>query len=163
MLRKLRFWHWLWAMAAVGAVMLSIPLHTEFYGSPLDVRFWYTGAEALRYLSSLDAETARRYLFHEVLDLGFMAFYSGFFWSAWPADARRWRKLSFVPGFLDLVETSGIMALLLVPDLGIRDGLGGIIATATPIKYVAFYASLAGVVMGWSRHRIRVNRAKERS
>lgn len=153
MLRNLRYWHWLWAMAAVGAVMLSIPLHAEFYGSPLDVRFWYSGSDALRYLSSLDAETSRRYLVHEWLDLGFMAFYSGFFWSAWPADARRWRMLCFVPGLCDLVETSGIIALLLMPDLGIRDFLGGIIASATPIKYVAFYASLAGVVIARAKGR----------
>lgn len=163
MFQRLRFWHWLWAMLAVGAVMLSIPLHPEFYGRPLDVRFWYSGAEALRYLGSLDPETSRGYLIHELLDLGFMAFYSGFFWSAWPVGARRWRRLGFVPGVLDLVETSGIIVLLVQPDLPLRELFGSVIASATPIKYIAFYALLSVVVTGWIREWIRLKRESARS
>lgn len=162
MLEKMRPPHWVLAGATVGGAMLSIPLQREFYGAPLDVRLIYSGADALHYLLSLDPATARSYLLHELLDLAFMVFYSGFFWSAWPRTPH-WiwqaRLFGLLAGFFDLVETSGIIALLLNPELEARGAVAGVIATATPIKYVVFYSALSVVIAGW----LRLRRAKVQS
>jgi hypothetical protein len=121
--------------------MLSIPMQ----GRVLDVRLVYSGADALAYLDSLAPDARQRYFVHEMLDFGFMAAYTGMFVSAW----RSHPLLVFwpwLPGLLDLVETSAIAWLLRFPQSESREQLAWVMSIATPLKYFFFYTALAWVL-----------------
>ena len=132
--------------AIVGAVMLSIPLE----GRILDLRFWYTGAEALQYLESLSVDAGRQYWLHELLDLVFMSSYSWAFFVFWPVSGRlaNWRALSLLPGALDFIETFGILLLLSACSVLPRAPIATAVSSVTPIKYLAFYGVLIFELVG---------------
>ena len=137
--------------------MLSIPQT----GKILDLRFFYTPAQALEYLGSLkvggQGDAWSRYWMHEWLDLGFMAFYTMAmvaFWKATPRldGLRRLRWLPWGAGALDLIETASILVVLSSVDAGTGAGavnaaLAGVMAVATPGKYVCFYSTLVAIVV----------------
>lgn len=146
---------WLWVLLAAvcGLTMLSVPQQ----GRILDLRFWYTAQDALDYLASLQGETRSRYLIHEWLDFGFMGFYSLALAGFWK---RHWRlqMLPWLPGFLDFVETSSIVAILCEPERFARLGL--LISISTPVKYLFFYGVIISILFsaifpGWMRRSKR--------
>lgn len=87
-------------IAAVPMLLLPTP------GS-LDVRFYYSGAEASAFLNGLSATQAHTYLLHEWWDLLFLTAYS---WLLVKLLRTPW---AVVPGVLDLVETTVIIGALL--------------------------------------------------
>jgi len=145
-------WLWFLAAAACGGVMLSIPQE----GRILDLRFWYSGQDALDYLQSLQGEARDRYRIHEWLDLLFMAFYSLAMAGFWKGP-RRTRLIPWVAGILDFVETALILVLLTQPASSgdLEQALASGIATVTPLKYVFFYGTLFWILsarlLPWGR------------
>ncbi len=85
--------------AAVPMLLLPTP------GS-LDVRFYYSAAEARTFLAGLSPSQAHTYLLHEWWDLLFLTAYSWLF-------VRLLRTpWAVVPGVFDLIETTIIIAVL---------------------------------------------------
>ncbi len=138
-IRRLR-WFWLAAAALCGLAMLSIPQQ----GRILDLRFWYTGQDAIDYLASLQGESRGRYINHEWLDFGFMGFYSLALAGFW-RGARHLRLLPWFPGLMDFIETGQIVAILYRPESG--PWLASTLAMSTPVKYVFFYGVIAAIVL----------------
>jgi hypothetical protein len=73
----------------------------------LDGRFFYTISEAKEYLNSLSAIERDRYFWGEIVDYWFMINYSWIFYLIIP------KKRVFIPGFLDVIETSMILIFLI--------------------------------------------------
>jgi hypothetical protein len=132
-------WIWVFAAAACGGIMLSIPQE----GRILDLRFWYSGQDALDYLQSLQGEARDRYQIHEWLDLIFMGFYSLAMAGFWRGPKRS-LFVPWVAGILDFIETALILVLLIKPTWSgeLEVTLASGIATVTPIKYIFFYSTL---------------------
>jgi len=76
----------------------------------LDARLYYTGDQARELLGGFNASERLAYFHNELLDFLFMATYSAllFLWARRVLPAR-FRWIAFVPGVLDLIETSFIL------------------------------------------------------
>ncbi|MES2527552.1 MAG: hypothetical protein V4598_10710 [Bdellovibrionota bacterium] len=97
MKNKKTFVFFLLVAACSGIPMLMIGLKQT-----LDVRLFYSHAEAMSWLTSLSESQRADYLLNEYLDLGYLLGYTGmFFLLAGP--------LGLIPGILDLIETVPII------------------------------------------------------
>jgi hypothetical protein len=74
----------------------------------LDGRYFYTSLEGISYLESLSEHQMFNYLCGEILDFWFMVNYSWLFYLFVP------KKIVFLPGLLDFLETSLIVIYLVV-------------------------------------------------
>ena len=81
----------------------------KYFGPPgkLDGRFFYTIGEAKDYLINLSIIERDRYFWGEIVDYWFMINYSWIFYLIIP------KKIVFIPGFLDLIETTMIIIFLI--------------------------------------------------
>lgn len=98
---------------AVLSVMMVL-IGSDFKG--LDLKFYYTGAEALKILSSLSLEQRQRYSFIECLDFIYISIYTSLLlWNLRKLGGRRLFCLGVIPGLCDIVENVGIMFWLQSP------------------------------------------------
>jgi hypothetical protein len=74
----------------------------------LDGRYFYTSVEGISYLESLSEHQKFNYLCGEIFDYWFMVNYSWLFYLFVP------KKIVFLPGLLDFLETSLIVIYLVV-------------------------------------------------
>jgi hypothetical protein len=95
-----------WLPPVLLLVIAAVPMLLLPTPGSLDVRFYYSGAQARAFLTGLSAAQAHTYLLHEWWDLLFIAAYS---WIFVKLLRTRWALL---PGALDFVETTMIIGAL---------------------------------------------------
>jgi len=122
-------------------------------GALLDGRLHYSGNDAAAFIAALGAHGRRLYVVHECFDLAFIVTYSLLLREL--AVYCRLRgavssPLPFIPGGLDLLETTGILALLGVFPAEQRE-LAGALGFCTLFKWLAAAALL--IALSWSRIR----------
>jgi len=126
------------ALPILFAIMYSMGIRDA-----LDMRLYYTPAEAAQYLSSLSPARASLYFCHELFDLLFLSTYTALLYFAlefvWGSSSP-FKFLGLLPGFFDLFETVGILIALQVgPSPFIVSWLG----IATFLKWI----TSAGVIL----------------
>jgi hypothetical protein len=119
----------------------------------LDARLYYSYADIQRLFLDLGTRGRALYFSEEIYDLTFLTSYTILIVQAVQGLFRR-RQIDFtratlffcaVPGFFDLIETSGIMVLLKRwPDLGYY--LPHIVQLATPLKWGTGFVLLIYVI-----------------
>ncbi len=134
--KKKAFVFFLLVAACSGIPMLMIGLKQT-----LDVRLFYSHAEAMSWLTSLSESQRADYLLNEYLDLGYLLGYTGMFFVLLG-------PLGLIPGILDLIETVPIILHLnhmmdLPAFLGIVSGVkwisGVVIGLLIVRKYFRMY------------------------
>ncbi|MBO9666310.1 MAG: hypothetical protein J7501_05805 [Bdellovibrio sp.] len=104
----------------LGCIALIMLLATmvQIWGSQksLDIRLYYTAADAKSFFAELSPAETAAYIRHELFDLAFIGTYSllFFFWlqRLFP-QKKLFVALGFVPGLLDFIETTSILGVLL--------------------------------------------------
>jgi hypothetical protein len=94
---------WLHVTLILSAILMKI------FGpaGKLDGRLFYTISEATNYLTGLGPLEKKNYLYGEIVDYWFMINYSWIFYLIIP------KKIVFIPGFLDFIETTMIIIFLI--------------------------------------------------
>lgn len=101
----------LWAILAIIATII-IKIGSQ---DTLDARFYYTGAEAAKYIKSLSEKDNYRYLVTELFDLSFIITYTGIFYLSLKRiffNNKKIKYLALLPAAFDLVETKTIIECL---------------------------------------------------
>lgn len=121
------------ALSGIPMLMIGLP-------KTLDVRLFYSHAEAMSWLTSLSESQRADYLLNEYLDLGYLFGYSGmFFLLAGP--------VGIVPGILDLIETVPIIL-----HLKFGYALPVFLGFVSGIKWIS--GALVGMFIIWKYSRI---------
>jgi hypothetical protein len=151
MINQFRWWYYfkmgLFFSVGITAIILITELvfiFTLFSQNALDGRFCYSVAEISTLFNTIGEAGRNAYFHREMVDCCFLASYT-FFILFWMNRLYRSRKkplpvgailLGLLPGFLDLIETSGVMILLKqYPDMS--QWLATTLTFATPLKWMA--------------------------
>ncbi len=98
----------------------GLAIHFWGYDGPLEMNFYYSKDEAIRFFSGLTSEETHTYLRSECFDFLFLFSYSVLFFR-WLnrlfSDSSFCRWLGIVPGMFDLIETftSSLILMGVVP------------------------------------------------
>lgn len=101
----------LWAILGIIATII-IKIGSQ---DTLDARFYYTGAEASKYINSLAEKDVYRYLVTEIFDLCFIVIYTGIFYLSLKRiffKNEKIKYLALIPAAFDLIETKTIIEWL---------------------------------------------------
>lgn len=125
--------------------------------SSLDARLYYGAAEALGFLSGLGPRGRSEYLLHECIDVGFIVIYTLFLRELtghWRLRKGVLGLLIFAPGSADLLETTGILALLSLYPAS-PSPLAAAVGCCTSLKWTSFAVVSIAVLIGLLRRRPR--------
>lgn len=105
-------------MLALWAIFLIFILTFAKLGSPdiLDTKFYYTGAEATKFFSSLSDKAAFHYLVNQFFDLGFIVVYTVLLFLSLKRVFYKVPSIKFfaiVPAGFDLFETKTVIECLM--------------------------------------------------
>lgn len=143
-----------------GLIVLTLSLHVGLGILPpglniLDVRPWYSGAEAESYFEALGALGRAQYVAHQWVDVFFMGTYTLLFTLLCRRyHAPSWlRRMAFAPGIADALETFGILAVLgAYPQ--VSHGAYVALGVFSALKWLAFAAFVLGCGrVAWRRKR----------
>lgn len=135
-------------------LLMIIIINSEMTNSTLlEMRFYYSGAEARDHLSQLSPHDSDTYRTLAGIDLFFIAAYTVatcYFIKIYFSGAFLW--LGIIPGFIDLIETVGILfALRTQPLQNYFDFLGLVTAAKWTIVVLLFLVIIALLVHRWTR------------
>jgi hypothetical protein len=99
----------------VASAIILIAMNKIAPADILDARLYYNQMEVWSFFTSLSPEEAGSYFLNELLDLVFICIYSSILYLSFKrltAWKKSWRQIAWLPGFFDLIETSGILITL---------------------------------------------------
>jgi hypothetical protein len=98
----------------VSLILTGIIMHVLSPAQKLDSRFFYTYEQATSYLENLSELEKKNYFSAELFDLWFMLNYTWLLFLGWQKNvsSKKMLWIAFIPGLLDLFETSLILNYL---------------------------------------------------
>ena len=105
-------------IVALWAIFLIFIMTFAKLGSPdiLDTKFYYTGAEATKFFSTLSNKAAFHYLVNEFFDLGFIVVYTAILFLSLKRVFYKVPNIKFfaiLPAGLDFLETKTVIECLM--------------------------------------------------
>ncbi len=104
-------------MYCLASLLVSgLAIHFCGFGGPLDMKFYYSENEAIRFFGGLTGVEVTTYLRHELFDFLFLICYSALLYRTLKhlfPDQSFYRVLGIAPGVFDLIETSTITLILI--------------------------------------------------
>lgn len=126
-------------LAFCGVLVAAFFMHQQNIRNSLDVRFFYTAADAAAYFQALSGDESLRYFKKEYWDLLYIASYTTLFVAAAKRLRFRQYRAFFIVGTLDLIETLNIISFLKFSFAFISFDVLGIISC---MKWLGAYLSL---------------------
>lgn len=126
----------------------------------LDVRLYYSGAEAASTIAKYTPAERAQYMVSGLLDFALMATYTRLLFIAaarlWPARKLRWGMLA--PAIWDVLETGSILTILTFPAVE-RVYPYGALGVFTCAKWVCVFIAVGvlagGIFLRWRQGRLR--------
>lgn len=106
----------IWSASVIVLIAMKIVGPAE----TLDVHLYYNQMDTWSFFQTLGAEDAIRYFRNELLDLVFIGLYSSLLYISFERLTRlkkTFRKIAYLPGCFDLIETFWILAVLKTGDI----------------------------------------------
>ena len=137
------------AMGAIAGLMLSLGMKNT-----LDAELYYSQEFFINFFKELSVEQTRMYLRHEILDLGFMAAYTTFFYLGLKmyagGSAVKLKYWAFAPVVFDAIETVSI--ILALSDVVSADDFAWL-GVMTFLKWLMVIFVLGLLAYGFITHR----------
>jgi hypothetical protein len=137
--------------------MFLLILIMENFGpsQSLDIKFYYSGAEARALIQNLHAFELKYYFRNELIDLIFIFTYTSALWIGlrriFPNN-KATATLALLPGFFDLIETIAIIYAVKRPG-GPHDFFDWL-GVVTSLKWIFVAIAIGAVIMGLVRRKL---------